>query len=1071
MQHDKTRFFGLVKVAVLFAMVWLPLVAQAQQRRQFDIPASDAVVALPELARQAGIQIIAPERQLAGIETPAVKGYMDVHAALRRLLAGTGLEIAGDDGRTITLKPAGAAPVHDGGGATSPAGHDGPAQAGTAGNATTQEDPAATATSLQPPLASAPAPQKAKKLRGVTVTGSFIRRIDVETALPLTTINQQDIDMSGAATVSDLLQQLPQAAAFDNNETSTGPNDARGDVDSINLRGLGSGNTLVLLNGHRIAPFPIASGAVPRLSANINQIPLGAVQRIEVLRDGASATYGSDAVAGVVNTILKKNYEGAEVDLRYGHVTEGGMGVQSANFLAGHNSDDGKTNIMGFIGYYNRNSLEARGKDYMQTGDLRARAHSDSTRWDNRSLSSPYGNFQTGHVDATGYFHSHVVDGMAGSQFHMTPTAGGVQLEPGSLPRSLRYDYITQYMLRPKTRRFQVFTALTHHFDNGVEAYGNFFYYHAKSFIANAASPISANSDNYIYVPASNYYNPFGTRFYGPGTEHPDTPASDVLIKNYRPVALGRRGAHVTSRAYQLVTGLRGMVGDWRWDISAQYGEGKTTDLGTNMMSESRLRHQLALDTPDAFNPFGGPGANSQEVLDAVRIDTWRTGTAGLGILDAKTTGELFEMPGGYVQAAVGVQMRHETFSDRRDPFSDGDDVIAQSKSADSKGSRTVNSVFAELYFPIFSESNAVPGLQRLELTLAGRSEHYSDFGRATKPKVSLDWSPVSWLLLRGSHSEGFRAPTLAQVFVGKITRRVAGIPDPYRADVVGSPADLGDESRQVIRGGNPDLGPEQAKENSFGFVLQVPFVEGLSLSADYFEIRQKDVIDTYGQEDQLNLDFQMRTSGQGGNSNVVRLPVTAADKAKFAAWNASHPDDQRTPVGAVDYVLDTFINIAQRKVSGVDFGFNYKIPQTRIGAFRVRSNVAYMDKFEEQKDAASPAVEQLEINGLPRLRGLLGVSWSHHHLRAGLRANYIGDFKDTSAPMDADGNYFGVSSYTTFNGYFGVKFGKDENNYLRLGINNLFDRQPPLADENRGYNDVDANIGRFIYVDWRMKL
>ena len=481
---------------------------------------------------------------------------------------------------------------------------------------------------------------------------------------------------------------------------------------------------------------------------------------------------------------------------------------------------------------------------------------------------------------------------------HTAPGVDGASIEPGSLPRELRYDFTPQYLLLPKTRRQQLYLAVNHRFDNDVEAFGNVFYYHAKSTIASATTPISSNSDNGIYVPASNYYNPFGSRFYGPGTAHPGTAAADVQIKNYRPVELGPRTADVTSNAFQFLGGLRGNIGNWHWETGIEFGKGKTTDIGQNMLSESRLRNQLAMDTPDAFNPFGGPGANSQATLDAVRIHTWREGKAGLGIADAKATGELFELPGGSVQAAVGLEYRHETFSDRRDGVSDGDDVIALSRSADSHGSRNVKSAFAELSVPIFSESNAIPGFQRLELSLAGRTEHYSDFGSATKPKVGLAWSPVSWLLLRGSYSEGFRAPTLAQVFVGEIVRRNTGTRDPYRVDVVGNPADLGDESRQVIRGGNPDLGPEQAKERSFGFVLQPPFVERLSISLDYFQIRQSDVIDTYGEQEQLALDDQLRLSGQGSNPDVVRLPVTAPDQAQFDAWNASHPGDQRQAAG-----------------------------------------------------------------------------------------------------------------------------------------------------------------------------
>jgi outer membrane receptor protein involved in Fe transport len=1063
--HGNTITLRTTIARVLAAAALALAPAAWAQQRTFDIPATDAASALPEYARQAGVQIVAPGEQLAGVRTPAVRGSMDAHAALRMLLVGTGLKIADDDGRTITLTsdtPPPAAPASTPGST--------PVQAPTSTPA-----PAATTPASPPPVAAADgSDQQVQNLGNVTVTGSFIRRIDAETSLPLTTLDQSDIALSGAMTVSDMLAQLPQSAGFDNSETSTGPNDARGDAASINLRGIGSGNTLVLLNGRRIAPHPIAAGAVPRLSANINQIPLGAIDRIEVLRDGASALYGSDAVAGVVNTVLKKDYEGAEANLRYGHVADGGMGETSATFLAGHNFNQGRTNIMGFVGYYDRTALDATDRSFTQTADLRGRAHSDDTRWDNRSLSGPWGNFISGTAQPDGYFAWRTMPGMDEPGFHTAPGTNGAKVESGSLPRDLRYDFTPLYVLMPKTKRYQVYTAFNHRFDNGVEAFGDFFYYHAKSFIANATSPISANSDNDIYVPASNYYNPFGTRFYGPGTAHPDVAPADVQIKNYRPADLGLRTANVTSRAYQVLGGLRGDIGSWNWEVGGEYGEGKTTDIGGNMISESRLRHQLALDTPDAFNPFGGPGTNSQEALDAIRIDTWRTGTSGLGIVDAKATGDLFEIGGGSVQAAVGLEYRHETFSDRRDALSNGDDVIAQSKSADSKGSRNVKSAFVEFSVPIVSESNAIPGIQRLELSLAGRSEHYSDFGTATKPKVGLAWSPVSWLLLRGSYSEGFRAPTLAQVFVGEITRRNTGTPDPYRADVVGSPADLGDESRQVIRGGNPDLGPEQAREHSFGFVLQPPFIERLSISVDWFQIRQRDVIDTYGEADQLDLDYQLRTSGQGSNADVVRLPVTAADEAAFAAWNAAHPDDQRTPVGAVDYVRDTYINISQRKVSGVDFGLNYKLPDTAFGSFNFKSDVAYLDTFEEQRDAESPKMQQLEINGLPRVRGVAGVSWKHRRYDAGLRANYIGHFKDTSAPTYEDGSYFDVKSWTTFNAYFGVKLGGDpkKGSYLRFGVNNLLDKDPPLADEDRGYfENVHDPRGRFLYAEWRVTM
>lgn len=1066
-----------IRLALLGAALGTSMQVQAQQpprAQNFDIPASDIVSALPRFARQAGIQIVAPADNMHGIRSPAIKGEMDPRAALRILISGTRLRVASDDGNTITLQAMAPSLASLSNSTDGLAGN----PSATSANETmgTPAQPLAQRAPQDPPPAQArPAASEPVDLDRVVVTGSFIRRIDAETALPVTTLTQQDLELTGASTLSDALAYLPQSAGFDNKESSTGPNAARGDAASINLRGIGSGNTLVLLNGRRIAPHPVSEGAVPRLSANINQIPLGAIERIEVLRDGASALYGSDAVAGVVNTILRKDYEGVEINARYGQVQEGSLDETTISVLGGKNFNGGRTNVMGFLGFYDRGSLDAADKDFALTGDLRARAGSEDTRWDNRSISGPYGNFATGTINANGTFSTKKGPGLTSTTFHTAPgTNGGAMVGNGALPRELRYDFTPNYVLLPDTTRKQAYGAINHRFDNDVEGFVEAFYYRADSFIANAASPISSNSDNGIYVPKTNYYNPFGTRFYGPGTANPTIAPLDVRVNNYRPTELGLRTADVTSRAYQFLAGLRGDLGEWRWEIGAETGAGKTRDVGGNMIRESALRQRLALSTADAFNPFGGPGANSQEVMDAIRIDTWREGRATLSLIDAKIVGPLFDLPGGTVQMATGVEYRREGFSDRRDAFSNADDVIALSQTSDSKGSRNVSSVFLELSVPIFSDANAIPGFRRMELSMSGRAERYSDFGTAAKPKIGLTWSPLESVLLRGSYSEGFRAPTLAQVFVGEIIRRNSGTPDPYRANVTATAADLGDESRQIVRGGNPFLGPEEAKQHSFGVVFQPSFVPGMSASIDYFKIRQNDVIDTYGETQQLALDFLLRTTGQGSNPSVIRDPVTPADQAAFDAYNASHPGSTRTAAGTVNRVLDTFINIAERTVAGYDASVVYKLPETRFGKFSFRADMAYLDQFDERVDSDSPSTSPLRINGLPKTRGVLGAQWQGQRMDAGLQGSYIGSFVDTSAPVNADGSNYKIDEWVTFNGYVGMKLGgyPGKGSYLRLGVNNLFDKAPLLADEDRGFfEDVHDARGRFIYLEYRVKL
>lgn len=1060
--HNRIRALDRAIHIALVASVLGASGAVLAQQRDFDLPASDASRVLPDFARQARVQIIAPADQLDGVHTAALKGRMDVREALAQLLADTELQVVRQDDLSIVL----GVPQ-----ATVLLASNGPVALAAQTAAAQLAAPQAMSAPAPPPP---PPGVQARDMETVTVTGSFIRGIDTETALPVTTISRDQLDMTGATTLSDALAYLPQSSGFDNSETSTGPNAARGDAASINLRGIGSGNTLVLLNGRRLAPHPISEGAVPRLSANINQIPLGAVERVEVLRDGASALYGSDAVAGVVNTILRRDYEGVEVNARYGWVDTGSLSETTLSLLGGRNFNDGRTNVMGFLGYYDRAALPTRDKWFSREGDLRERAGSTSTLWDNRSISGPYGNYTTGRVDADGNFVASRAPGLSGSAFHVRPDGDGVAIANGALPRDLRYDYTPEYVLLPDTTRYQAFGALNHLFDNDIEAYAQGFYYRADSWTSNATSPISANADNGIYVPETNYYNPFGTRFYGPGTANPGTAPMAVRINNYRPLELGARTADVRSTAYQALAGLRGMVGDWNWEAGMSYGAGKTRDEAGNMIRESALRERLALATPDAFNPFGGPGANSEAVLDAVRLQTWREGEASLGTLDVKATGALMDLPAGTLQMAAGVEYRRETFDDRRDAASNADDVIALSQTSDSSGSRNIRSAFVEFAVPIFSDLNARPGFQRMELSLAGRVEDYSDFGTATKPKIGLTWGPTDWLMLRGSYNEGFRAPTLAQVFVGEIVRRNAGTPDPYRSDVTRTAADLGDESRQVIRGGNAELGPEQAKLNSVGLVLQPTFAEGLTVSVDYFRIRQHDVIDTYGESQQLDLDARLRSSGEGFNPAVVRAEATAADRDAFDAWNAANPGDQRVAAGEVLYVMDTFINIASRTISGYDVSVNYRLPETALGRFTLRLDGAYTDTYDERVADDAPVTSPLRINGRPRVRGTAGVQWRRNAIDAGVFANRIGSFFDTSAPWNDDGSYYKVDAWTTVNAHVGLRFDAlgGRSNYLRFGANNLFDRAPPLADEDRGFfESVHDGRGRLFYAEWRLEL
>ncbi len=1029
---------GILALSAIFALA-PPAVADdvAMATAEFVIATQNLDSALKAYADQSSLQVVYSSELVEGRSTPGVEGRFTAEQAMAALLESTGLEYRFNGRDTMAVGDYAAEAVEAE--ATEAQPEPEPQQVEEAEEAADDAEEAAD---------DEPDAGEEAFADAITVTGSNIPRIEQESALPLSTIDAEDVYLREPATAAELFEYLPQASGLENQEGSTGPNDARGDASSVNLRGLGSGSTLVLLNGRRLPPHPISAGAVPRLTVNVNSIPARALERVEVLRDGASAIYGTDAAAGVINAIVKSSVkERYELTARYGGTDDGPLTEASLSFGAGFQPNEGRTGVFVYADGLDRDGLRGGDKDFASATDLRERSGSTSTRWDNRSVNTPNGRFRTGNARPDGGFSNQRAPGAPDDDFYIGNDGG---LVFGSLPRSLRFNYAPPRFLIPDTERYNLYAKFDHQARDNVSVFGDLSYYRADSLTASAPVAISGSSNHDIFVPSQNFYNPFRDQ------------GLDVLIRNYRPVELGDRLADVGTTSYRLLLGAQGYFADkWTWETGLVYGEAETTDTASNMLSESRLRAQLALDTPDAWNVFG---RNPQEVLDQVRINPRREGNATLALLDAKVTGLLVELPAGPLYLAAGVEFRTEDFTDRRDAFSNRDDVIAQSQSSNTDGDRDVSSVFAELSIPLLADK---PGFHALELTVAGRYENFSDFGDTTKPKLGLSWYPARWLLARASFTEGFKAPNLAQLFTGEIPRRTEGVQDPYRADVTGTAADLGDVSREIIRGGNVNLQPEESETTTYGLVIQPPGANSFYLSIDYWDIEQTDRIDVFGHEDQLDLDFLLRSTGQGFNADVVRAAPTAADEAAFAAYNAANPGAQRQAAGEILFVRDTFFNLSERSVAGWDLGLSFSSKDTSAGRFNFKSELTWYDTFEERKDAVSPSEDQIRINGNPDFRGNASLTWNQGRLGAGLFANYVGDFIDTSAPA-ADGGDFLVEDWLVFNANVNYTWQNGLN--LRFSVNNVADEAPPLADEIRGFfNQYHSARGRTMFLTARM--
>lgn len=944
----------------------------------------------------------------------------------------------------------------------------------------------------------------------IVVVGSRTGNL-AEGALPVSIADRQELDSYGAVNVGELVSYIPSVGDVEFTDNNTGTNGARGDVAAISLRGLGSGNTLNLIDGRRMVTHPLSQAIddAPVTFANVNAIPSSSIQRVEVLRDGASALYGADATAGVVNFVTFDDYDGLALSARYGMSSLHSMDEFDATLRAGTSFNGGRTRINVGGTYYHRSDAfytELPGQfatldDRLLVPD----AFLNDTQFDNRSTIGPFGRYTSGRQNANGSFTNiRVRQGTTSltstaGLFYVAPNPSGTGtvIRSGSQPRDLRYDFIRDEIVIPRVERWNGSVGLTHEFSPALEFFSSLSYYNSNSLTQRAPGPFD-RALALIVIPARNYYNPFGP--VGSPNRLPgiDAPAQglDIVIEGYRNLEIGPRIIEVDQESWRALAGLRGTVGIFDWESAFLYSEAHARDEEFNRTSKNLLQQQASLTTPNAFNFFGGPFVNSQAVLDAVRISSVREGESTLALADLRVTSDqILTLPAGAIGFAAGVEWRRETIFDDSDPRLDGtvtftaglvpdeSDVVGVSATSDFGGSRNVISAYAEAVVPLVSEAMSVPLIHRLDLQLAGRVERGNDFDLIFAPKIGVHWFLTSWLSLRGAYGEGFRAPNLVQLNQGTITRRAQGDTDFYRANVTATQNDIGNTYRPSLRQGNPDLQPERSETWTAGVVFQpARLLPGLTVSVDYFRFEQRNLVGTFGVEEQLAFDFLERMRG-GSNPNVIRATATPEDVAAFNAYNAANPNATRMPVGEVLLVLDSYVNLDPRTVEGLDFSISYRLPRTRLGQFRLDASATHLLEFEQRKDSIAPlladpvlgpsfasvAPDRRELNGNPRWRATGTLNWSLDRYSASVTVRHISGVFDTSATQDQTGEFFRVEDWTTANLRFAINLGREGTalwgTELAVGAINVFNSLPPQADESAGYFDSLHNVrGRVIY-------
>ena len=818
----------------------------------------------------------------------------------------------------------------------------------------------------------------AAPLEEVYVTGSRIARDPgFEGSSPVELLNREEIANSGYTNLQQLLEKLPSTgngtfSTRGNNQDSTANGTA-----AVSLRGLGADATLVLVNGRRVTISSFAQDITTNF-VDINSIPVAAIERIEVLKDGASALYGSDAVAGVVNIITRRNYVGSEVTAHYGATTKSGNDELSLSAIWGTGSGD--ANVTAIFDYFRNSTLGNAERGTLGSANQTAQGGED---------------FRS----SRGYPGRFVVDGVT----KIDPSCP-VDRRAG---QTCLYDYGPWNLLMPASERVG-FMLLGHQkFGDNIEAFTEVGVQHNTSIAQGAPTPLDDTAG--LTVPVTNPGNPF------PG-------ATSISIARYRTVDAGPRRWDIASTNLRLVAGLRGKMSEWDWEVSAQRARSDSTQSGDRSMGWVRTDFLQQEINAGRYNPFGAT-QNPQSVIDAITTSLVRRGKSDLTTIDAGLNGRLFDLAGRAVRMAAGAEYRKESVADiPDDQFQRG--LIFGTEAVSAAASRNNSSAYVEF---------SVPVLASLELSLAGRYDHYSDFGNTTNPKVAVRWAVTDDLALRASWGTGFRAPSLAQVGLGP-SQGSQFFSDNYGCAV--NPAYCATTDYTLVFSGNRNLKPE--KSTSYNFGLAWKAMDQLRFTLDFWKIKQKEKID------QVPFGFLYTLYCDQQNSTVcVRGAPLGADR-----------------LGPLQSINTSFINIGEQSVQGVDLSATYS---TDVGIGKLEFGLDYSKllKFERvELNADGTALVTRALTGeykYPKDRLALNGDWTRNAWGIHGALNYIGSFEDTP-DFDFDGTLDYdthksrmVGAFTTLN--LQARYAGFRGTTLTLGLDNALDKKPPFAI---GDGDVD---------------
>ncbi|WP_225041197.1 TonB-dependent receptor domain-containing protein [Xanthomonas campestris] len=911
----------------------------------------------------------------------------------------------------------------------------------------------------------------------IEVTGSRIKRADVETSQPVFSMSRQQIESQGLTSIGDVIQNISSGGSALNSNVNNGGN---GET-RVNLRNLGSNRTLVLVNGRRWVGGTGLGGAV-----DLNTIPTAAVERIEVLKDGASTIYGSDAIAGVVNIILRQNFDGAEANAYFGQYDKGDGSRESYDFTIGSTGERWHATLG--VGYVKEEPVWAGDREISAVPVLGAVAGTGN------STTIPGGRF--GIFGSTGPDPRTGAPTFGATRFNGTP-GFSITNNGGTTSRNYTaadsYNFApANYLVTPQERK-SVFADAGLSITDNVRFKTTVTYNERESSQILAPMPIvlgrSAPGTNGadIVISANNIYNNTGR---------------DIDYIQYRAEETGGRIFTQNVKTFGFSGAFEGdfEVGQrfFNWEAGMFYGKNDQTDRTTGLFNISALRNALGPSFVDAggvarcgtaastidgcvpMNMLSGPGSLTPEML----------GYAGFNAHDlygyeqktyfGNIGGELFDLQGGAFAFSLGVEHREESGFDDPDALINSGDTTGNARTA-TDGGYKLDEAYVEFAVPLLAD---LPGAQLLDFSLATRYSDYSNFGDTTNSKFGFRWKPITDLMIRGNWSQGFRAPSINELFQG-VSDTFEDVSDPCagsfsdgsvnaaRPGSCGAVPAYAQANPQVrtATGGNPNLQPETSTSKTLGFVYSPGWVTGLDISLDWWNIEIEDAIDTQTVQETLDSCYL------AGIANACSLI-------------------QREPTGEVSNLLAVPNNIAKIEAEGYDLTLGYRLPDTAWGSFSVVWDSTYMSKFVVEKPLQDPETRVGLYRGGSardnnwRIRSNLMLNWELGDVGGSASMRYYSsqvenctganvatpanvallcsDPNRVTSAGAAPRNHVPSVTYTDLAAYWKAPW----NARVTVGVNNAFDRDPPQA-ATAFANSFDSQYeipGRFYYMRYTQK-